>query len=282
MAGFIHLANQSLKTVIMPTNPSPTPDLLANAVTARAFIALSGSLPEGHEHHHREGQLVLSVAGVVACKVVDTHWIVPPYCALWIPAGIPHESQASANARGYFLFIDTQVSPLPDECCTLRITPMLREMIIELADSRDRHSARGRELMSQLLLEELGSMPLERTCFPIPADPRLRRIAEALIEAPDDRKTLEHWSRLVGMSERTLSRRLFAETGMSFGAWRRQLHLMVALRGLAAGDTVQQVAGDLGYEAVTGFITMFKRALGTTPAKYFAGRRERLNRASDS
>ncbi|MOA44098.1 HTH-type transcriptional repressor of iron proteins A [compost metagenome] len=84
------------------------------------------------------------------------------------------------------------------------------------------------------------------------------------------------------MSERTLSRRLFAETGMSFGAWRRQLHLMVALRGLAAGDTVQQVAGDLGYEAVTGFITMFKRALGTTPAKYFAGRRERLNRASDS
>ncbi|MNE83569.1 transcriptional activator FtrA [compost metagenome] len=84
------------------------------------------------------------------------------------------------------------------------------------------------------------------------------------------------------MSECTLSRRLLAETGMSFGAWRRQLHLMVALRGLAAGDTVQQVAGDLGYEAVTGFITMFKRALGTTPAKYFAGRRERLNRASDS
>ncbi|MGY2277520.1 helix-turn-helix domain-containing protein [Pseudomonas monsensis] len=50
-------------------------------------------------------------------------------------------------------------------------------------------------------------------------------------------------------SERTFSRQLFKDTGMSFGKWRRQLHLMVALTLLAAGKCVQQVTRDLGYEA---------------------------------
>jgi AraC-like DNA-binding protein len=39
---------------------------------------------------------------------------------------------------------------------------------------------------------------------------------------------------------------------------------------LASGASVQAVAGELGYESVNAFITMFKKALGTTPAQYFA------------
>ncbi|BDH46019.1 hypothetical protein TUM12370_20630 [Salmonella enterica subsp. enterica serovar Choleraesuis] len=111
-------------------------------------------------------------------------------------------------------------------------------------------------------------MPLVNTHFPMPSAPRLRRMAEALISNPGDRKTLKQWSAIVGMSERTLGRHLFEQTGMSFGKWRRQLHLMVALKRLTEGYNVQQVAGDLGYESVTSFITMFKQAFGTTPAKY--------------
>jgi AraC-like DNA-binding protein len=50
----------------------------------------------------------------------------------------------------------------------------------------------------------------------------------------------------------------------------QQLHLIVALHQLASGATVQQVAGNLGYDSVTAFITMFKKALGKPPAQYFA------------
>lgn len=46
----------------------------------------------------------------------------------------------------------------------------------------------------------------------------------------------------VGMSERTLARLLTHATGMSFGRWRQQLHLMLAVRWLAAGASVRQVA----------------------------------------
>ncbi|HCK0917745.1 TPA: AraC family transcriptional regulator, partial [Klebsiella michiganensis] len=52
-----------------------------------------------------------------------------------------------------------------------------------------------------------------------------------------------------------------------------QLHLIIALRELASGVSVQNVAANLGYESVNAFITMFRKTMGSTPAHYFAGRR---------
>lgn len=67
-------------------------------------------------------------------------------------------------------------------------------------------------------------------------------------------------------------RPMVQETGLSFGRWRRQLHLVIALRDLAGGATVERVAGDLGCESTAAFIVMFKKALGTTPSRYFTDR----------
>jgi AraC-like DNA-binding protein len=98
----------------------------------------------------------------------------------------------------------------------------------------------------------------------------LRRIADALTQNPADRSTAAEWGARVAMSERTLTRLVVSETGMSFGRWRQQLHIIIALQRLSAGALVQRVAEDLGYESVSAFITMFKKALGKPPARYFA------------
>ena len=74
-------------------------------------------------------------------------------------------------------------------------------------------------------------------------------------------------------SERTLARLVESTTGLSFGRWRQQLHLIIALRELASGVPVQNVAATLGYESVNAFITMFRKAMGSTPAHYFAERK---------
>ncbi|MFS2117083.1 helix-turn-helix domain-containing protein, partial [Herbaspirillum frisingense] len=71
---------------------------------------------------------------------------------------------------------------------------------------------------------------------------------------------------------RSFARFVQAETGMSFGRWRRQIHLMVALQRLASGSSVQRVSQDLGYDSVSAFITMFKKTLGKPPARYMAQR----------
>ncbi|WP_245430501.1 helix-turn-helix domain-containing protein [Rhizobium tropici] len=59
------------------------------------------------------------------------------------------------------------------------------------------------------------------------------------------------------------------ETGMSFIRWRQQLHIGLALQRLARGELVTNIANDLGYGSVSAFISMFRRILGTTPARYF-------------
>ena len=74
------------------------------------------------------------------------------------------------------------------------------------------------------------------------------------------------------MSERTLLRLISRETGMSFGRWRQQLGVVLAVKWLAGGRSIQQVTCDLGYESVPSFVTMFRKALGTSPGRYMAER----------
>ena len=77
------------------------------------------------------------------------------------------------------------------------------------------------------------------------------------------------------MSERSLFRLVPEETGMSFGRWRKQFQILLALERLSQGEAVQTVAFDLGYETSSAFITMFRKVLGASPARYLAARRDR-------
>ena len=56
---------------------------------------------------------------------------------------------------------------------------------------------------------------------------------------------------------------------MTFAKWRERLRLLHALRLLAAGEAVTNVALDLGYGSPSAFIAMFRRAFGTTPSRYY-------------
>ncbi|RWB57141.1 helix-turn-helix transcriptional regulator [Mesorhizobium sp.] len=228
---------------------------------------------EGTQHQHRQGQLVLALHGAVTCRAKSGVWIVPPDCGVWIPGGVPHSNQVTSNARLAYLFVEPGAAMLPAECCTLSVSPMLREMILRVAelsesDARDAHVDR----LVRVMLDELALMPRERLELPVSDHPKIALIAAALLADPSDRRTLGQWADHVAVSERSLKRLMVQETGLSFGRWRRQLHLVIALRELAGGAAVQRVAGDLGYESTTAFIVMFKKALGTTPSRYFGVR----------
>ncbi|MDQ0996369.1 AraC-like DNA-binding protein/quercetin dioxygenase-like cupin family protein [Phyllobacterium ifriqiyense] len=228
---------------------------------------------EGHQHQHRQGQLVLALHGAVTCRAESGVWIVPPNSGVWIPGGVLHSNKVTSNARLTYLFVEPGAAMLPAECCTLAVSPMLREMILQVAElsknaGRDAHVDR----LVRVMLDELALMPRERLELPVSDHPKIALIAATLLADPKDRRTLGQWAEHVAVSERTLKRLMVQETGLSFGRWRRQLHLVIALRELAGGATVQRVAGDLGYESTTAFIVMFKKALGTTPSRYFAVR----------
>jgi AraC-like DNA-binding protein len=108
--------------------------------------------------------------------------------------------------------------------------------------------------------------------LPRPTDPRARCIVGALDADPGDRRPLAAWARSAGASTRTLARLFRRETGLGFRAWRQQLRLLRGLERLAAGDAVTRVAVDVGYDSPSAFVAAFRRALGTSPGRYFAGR----------
>ena len=248
----------------------PWPNFDVDELSA-PVIAVRVDVPDSRAevafHRHRKGQLVFALGGGVTCHVPSGLWMVPPHCGVWIPGDMEHRNVATANARIFFVYIEPGAAALPDRCCTLAISPLLRELIIELSDRVDDGEARG-DLLTRMLLAELPRMAVQQLHLPISSEPRLRRIAEALAQDPADRSTLAEWARRVALSESSLARLVMKETGLSFGRWRQQLHLIVAIRELASGATVQRVSGDLGYESVTAFITRFKQALGKPPARY--------------
>ncbi|MDP9762510.1 MULTISPECIES: AraC family transcriptional regulator [Agrobacterium] len=259
---------------LMKPTCSTAIDLSLSHGPAMAFrVDFADYEAEGHQHQHPQGQLILALHGAVTCTAKSGVWVVPPDCGLWVPGGVPHSNQVTSNARLTYLFVEPGAAELPDECCTLSVSPMLREMIHRIADlsERDAPDAHVDRLM-RVMLDELALMPRERLELPVSDHPKIALIAAALLANPSDRRTLGEWAEHVAISERTLKRLMVQETGLSFGRWRRQLHLVIALRQLAGGATVQQVAGDLGYDSTTAFIVMFKKALGTTPSRYFADR----------
>ena len=230
-------------------------------------VDVTGTQAEVPDHGHRKGQLVFALGGGVTCRVPNGLWMVPPHCGVWVSGGMRHSNLATANARLFFVYIEPGVVDLPDRCCTLSISPLLRELIVELSDQAARDDERE-ALLTKVLLRELPRMVVQHLHVPLSPEPRLKRIASALAEDPSDRSTLAEWAHRVALSESSLARLVVKETGLTFGRWRQQFHLIVAIRELASGVSVQQVSADLGYESVTAFITMFKKALGKPPAKY--------------
>jgi len=248
-------------------------DLLPRAVVAVNATSTSESW-EHAPHSHRKGQLMYTLRGVIHCQIEAGIWIVPPQCALWIPGGLPHAARGSGEAEVYCLLIDPDAAgALPAQCCTLSVSGLLHELIskaVSFPQLYDEDGAQGR--LIRTLLDELAQAPIEDLHLPMPRDPRLRRLADSLLADPGDKATLGQWAMRIGMSERSMTRLLLEEFGLSFGRWRRQLHVILSLQRLARGDSVQRVALNLGYENASGFITMFRKAVGQPPARYLADR----------
>lgn len=223
------------------------------------------------QHRHPNAQLMHAVRGVMVVSTEDGQWIVPPTRGLWIPAGVLHSTRMVGEVLMRTAFVSAEAIPaIPDRCVVLKISPLLRELILAaidieipyVPDSRSGHLAR-------LLLDEILQMPSLPLHLPLPGDARLREICAAITATPDDATTVNAWAQRLRIDPKTIQRLFLRETGMTFGQWRTQARLLMALERLAAGDKVLNVALDLGYESPSAFATMFKRQFGVSPSRFF-------------
>jgi AraC-like DNA-binding protein len=250
------------------------PDTVPRPIVAFGAVMSDAGAFELDFHRHAKGQILFVQRGALSCEVAGGLWIVPPRSAIWIPGGALHAIKATGALEGYNAFVDPDVgAQLPASCCAVSVPPLLRELLKRAAHLSYFYEESGANArLVAVLLDELAAAPVEDLHLPMPTDTRLRRIVDAMMASPAARGTLKSWAKRAGMSERTLGRLIGHQTGMSFSRWRQQLAVMLAVKWLAGGSSIQQVAADLGYESVPSFVTMFRKVLGTSPGRYMAER----------
>ncbi len=239
------------------------------------IIALGREYPAGHlveRHHHGRAQLIYASAGVMRIDTSRGVWVVPPQRAVWVPPAMDHEIRATSAVLLRTLYIRPGLKPwLPQKCCVIEVSLLLRELILRMVSiEHGAQYAHTMPLLAELVLEEISRFEALPLNISMPSSPRVLKICQQILDDPADSRTCADWGREVGASSRTLERLFLKETGMSFGSWRRQARLLDALRLLASGTPVMNVAFDLGYESPSAFAAMFKRSLGRTPSDYFA------------
>lgn len=252
-------------------NPIPP---LAPDVVPRPVVGAAADFEHGFRipfHSHRRGQLVYAASGVMTVTTLEGTWVVPPERAVWVPGGVEHQIRMSGRVEMRTLYLSgAAVRELPPGCCVVAVSPLLRQLLLRVVAMPQPYPlGEAEERLVDVLLDEIEATPIAPLHLPRPSDPRVRRVADALLEAPEDDRGLSDWARTAGASPRTLERLFHRETAMSFGAWRRQLRLLSALERLASGESVTTVALALGYESTSAFIAMFRRNLGRTPGSYF-------------
>ncbi len=246
--------------------------------------AVSADVPGGHvfePHRHRRAQLVYAVEGVMTVETDEGLWVVPPLRAVWVPPGVAHSIRMTGRVRMrtvYFAPARIAHAKTPPRPQVVTVSPLMRELIVRIVDtvgvagvSERAESANPENLdrIADLLLDELTAAPVGPLEIPVPSDPRLRRITDALRKDPSDARDQPSWAKLAGMSERTLARTFLEQTGLPLVRWRQQVRLLRALERLAIGESVTTVTMDLGYGSVSAFVKLFRDNFGVTPGRYF-------------
>lgn len=259
----------SLNRQIESSVPPHVSIRLQGPLLARAEDHPSGDFIPPHTHD--SDQLVHASSGVMTVETQDGFWVVPTQRAVWVPANIVHSIRMTGAVKLRTLYVDHRIAAIPgDGCCVVQVSTLLHAAILRAIDFDSPFESLGREArLVGVILDEIRTAKSAALHLPFPKDARARRVAEHVQQNLSDRRPIAELARAAGTSERTLERLFSREVGMTFGVWRRQARLLGALERLASGESVTSAAFEVGFETPSSFIAMFKRAMGTSPARYF-------------
>lgn len=136
------------------------------------------------------GVLVWASRGVSTVTIEARVWVIAPYHALWIPAGVAHAVRMTGRGtlrQGYVAPEETRAFPVHPR--VLAVDPLLREVLRRVCkiEALQRASRAQHRLLEPLAdeVKEAGDgasmhRHLESRELPMPADGRARRAADAV------------------------------------------------------------------------------------------------------
>ncbi|RMQ45478.1 AraC family transcriptional regulator [Pseudomonas cichorii] len=239
------------------------------AITSSATDYPDGWLIQAHTHGRH--QLIHAIEGVMTVHAGAVRWTVPPSRGIWMPQGQTHAIRCIGPVKMRSIFVQpNDALNLPAQSKAISISPLLSELIKSSVDIVPPYGADSREArIMRLILDEICVLPTLPLKLSQPNDRRLKVICASLQENPGDNSTMADWAARLKIDEKTIQRLFHKQTGMTFGQWRQQARLLLALERIAQGEKVIDVAGLLGYDSPSAFASMFKKQFGTTPSRFF-------------
>ena len=151
--------------------------------------------------------------------------------------------------------------------------PLLRSQLLTLGEEV-RNPGFASDAMAEFMMGQIA-IQLARHCMDIPevktggglAPWRLRRVDDRLAAAGAS-PTLTELAKLCDLSVRQLTRGFRASRGYSIGTYIVNSRIALAKQLLVAGRSVEDIARELGFSAVSNFYIAFRRAAGETPREY--------------
>lgn len=246
----------------------PFIDALPSPIYFRvAHMPANASYPQ---HSHRWGEFVYSFSGVMEVELQDSHYLIPPQYGLWLPPNVDHRGLNRQEALHCSVYVAAELTgKLPKKVCALTVDPLLRALFKHLQQQPPEfpHAA-AQERLLQVILDLLEVAECAGSYLPSSSDAMLVPVLQALESNPGDERSMTDWASFVHTTERTLTRRFQSQLGMTLPQWRQRLRTIKAMPMLESGETVENVAQDLGYASASAFISMFHRLMGVTPDEY--------------
>jgi len=224
----------------------------------------------GRQHQHRRHQLLYAASGLLTLRVGPRAearwWRLPPDRAAWIAAGVRHSVDVTRSALLQTVYFDADLLSPPTSA--VFALPPLGRALLQDAQRFDRE---GDSRLRRRYLETLALLALEWSAHPltlelVPSLDSVLRKADAFLRGHlAETVSLRTLASHVGVSERTLSRRMRRAWGEGLRA-RQTRHRVLAAIDRLADAQISALAYELGFAHPSAFAQAFKRLTGETPS----------------
>ncbi len=248
---------------MMAANPS-SPALVKTIYMAKGYV--------DKLHQHNWHQVIFPVKGLLQTKTEHYQHLVPHTSALFVPAGIQHESIALNQTIFVGIYLNPAFGPEYErKVTTISLTPFLNQLLQEIHKQCEAKVSDEQVLrLLAVLYDQITKDNVQTFQLLLPADRRLKLLFEALADTPALDYSLKEWGEKVGASERTLSRLFAKEFNTSFQLWRQQIRLIYSLSLLDQACSIQSIAAQVGYQNDSSYIKAFKAYFNVTPQQFRA------------
>lgn len=219
---------------------------------------------------HPWGEFVYSFSGITEVYAEGKNYLIPPQMGMWLAPHTPHTAFSHQASLLCSVYVSAELcADMPEQGCAMLVSPLLRNVLEYLRDTRLPASAPEYQRLLLVLVDQLKEAPTTNSYIPHSNDPDLENVLAVLRNNPADSRSLSELAQqYFHGSERTLIRRCQQELGMSLTQWRQRLRLIHALPRLQQGQSVEAVALDMGYATSSAFIAMFRRLTGCSPRQF--------------